>query len=760
LTSSTGNVERPFTSVSAKSVGRRRLRCQLDELTEARRRRTLIRSGAALLLHCNKITLLLLLCGCLVGCAGEHGDPAAARQALGAVEPGAWSQPLVLGPPPRRAAASLVWDPIDQQALLFGGTDPSGATYYNDLWTAGSLLTWSLTCLGPCAGSPSPRAYHAAAWDVTRRVMVIYGGADATANSPVQTQTWEWSRTAWQQRTPLHTPGPRAQATMAWDPVRGHVILFGGGKLLGLGDTWQWDGSDWTQIATAGPSPRMEARAITDGNNRVLLFGGEQLLAPAPYNDTWQWNGTAWTQLCTAAACAASAPPPRSGAAFAFDPIRNRAVVFGGGLNAAISDDSTYEWDGSAWAVTATGGPSIRFDPAAIWYPDDRRILLFGGANSYSLEDTWEYHGRGEPCTVASSCETVACVDGVCCEQAGCGTCQTCAGLGAAGQCSAVTNADDDTCTGISTCDATGACKLKNGQGCALAADCASGFCVNGLCCNRACDKSCEVCAPAGAVGTCVTAPARTVAAACGSFLCNGTSADCPTACNSNELCASGTWCDSASGTCSTLKPLAQACNLDGECQSLHCRDGVCCDSACAGPCHFCGSGTCTLPVGADPHGDCAGDRNCSGSCDATGACLFPGAEQACDTCKVCNQSGRCNQPPRDGDDAACGASIACAALSSECRSFTDLTSHRCAEVGLCAAPNDPSTCTQFTDALDGTPCSLGVCQRGACVAAPAKKVASPSGGCSFGGPPECRAGWLGLLLAAFMLRRTKRHRR
>ena len=38
---------------------------------------------------------------------------------------------------------------------------------------------------------------------------------------------------------------------------------------------------------------------------------------------------------------------------------------------------------------------------------------------------------------------------------------------------------------------------------CTVGAQCASGFCVDGVCCDKACDGSCESCALTGKVGTC-----------------------------------------------------------------------------------------------------------------------------------------------------------------------------------------------------------------------------------------------------------------
>jgi cysteine-rich repeat protein len=66
----------------------------------------------------------------------------------------------------------------------------------------------------------------------------------------------------------------------------------------------------------------------------------------------------------------------------------------------------------------------------------------------------------GQACgSDGSQCVSGACVDGVCCESACSGTCRNCNLLGAAGVCSVVTNATDNTCQSGSHCDSGGSCR-------------------------------------------------------------------------------------------------------------------------------------------------------------------------------------------------------------------------------------------------------------------------------------------------------------
>jgi hypothetical protein len=97
----------------------------------------------------------------------------------------------------------------------------------------------------------------------------------------------------------------------------------------------------------------------------------------------------------------------------------------------------------------------------------------------------------GVACLTGGDCTSGFCVDGTCCATACGGACRRC-GTGA---CTAVTDAvDPRTCSGDRMCDGTGACLKVPGRSCRSGSDCAGGFCVDGVCCNSACDSPCQSC--------------------------------------------------------------------------------------------------------------------------------------------------------------------------------------------------------------------------------------------------------------------------
>ena len=73
--------------------------------------------------------------------------------------------------------------------------------------------------------------------------------------------------------------------------------------------------------------------------------------------------------------------------------------------------------------------------------------------------------------------------------------------------------------------------------------DCATGFWVDGVCCNEKCDGPCDVCAAslgATADGTCTLATGYRGDPSCAAYVCNGKDAECPTSCFNVDDCATG----------------------------------------------------------------------------------------------------------------------------------------------------------------------------------------------------------------------------
>jgi hypothetical protein len=132
---------------------------------------------------------------------------------------------------------------------------------------------------------------------------------------PARTIAATWDGNTWQPSNVDRAPSLRAgglldPTTLVSDPV-GHGML----ALDTAGNTWRSKGHQWSRVATASGSPRLQAMAIvTDPVHRqVIAFGGSPIslktLTSFPgTNDTWIWNGATWERR-TAPIRAANPPP-------------------------------------------------------------------------------------------------------------------------------------------------------------------------------------------------------------------------------------------------------------------------------------------------------------------------------------------------------------------------------------------------------------------------------------------------------------------
>jgi hypothetical protein len=251
----------------------------------------------------------------------------------------------------------------------------------------------------------------------------------------------------------------------------------------------------------------------------------------------------------------------------------------------------------------------------------------------------------GESCTASSECISRQCpvTDGVCCENACEGTCETCTGS-VLGMCLYVPAGMTDpmTCEAPNECDVDGNCVPPppgmpgdpcdpDGDG----SDCETGFCVDGTCCLSASCGVCRSCDQPFAGGTCQLVPGGT----------------------SDDTCPDPRACDAAGRCLAATGELCGATGFAGPtgCRSGFCADGYCCDRACTAVCEDCDvtPGTC----GPTPDGMtdtlCTSERRCFG-----GVCLrIDGA--SCTLGSEC-RSGNCV-------DNVCCATPSCPACQ-DCR--------------------------------------------------------------------------------------------
>ncbi len=296
----------------------------------------------------------------------------------------------------------MAYDSARGRVVLFGGL--SGSTRLGDIWE------WdgeSWTEQNPDAPTPSARHSHAMAYDSARRVVVLFGG-NASGR---EADTWEWDGTAWNSLGVTPAPYSRYGHSMAYDAGRGVVVLFGGydNQNERLDDTWEWNGGTWTEridLPPSRPSARAyAAMAYDEQRDVIVLFGGNQGGAEPYCGDTWEYDGNEWTHRTD------NGPSAREGAAAAYDATSGRdCVVLFGGYDSTYKQD-TWKWDGASWTQESPSNPpSSRYQHAMAYCG---KVLLFGGlVGGNENRQTYDYGEDLEPewacCFADGSCQEMA----------------------------------------------------------------------------------------------------------------------------------------------------------------------------------------------------------------------------------------------------------------------------------------------------------------------------------------------------------------
>jgi hypothetical protein len=266
---------------------------------------------------------------------------------------------------------------------------------------ASGALAQDWTPMNP-ATVPTVRTGQVMAFDLSRQQILMFGGAkDGTASGGLN-DTWTWDGTNWTQKSPVTVPPTRAHAAISFDLARGVVVMFGGrihsgpaGPTGVQNDTWEWDGTNWTQIAaTNPPAPRYSATMAYDIARGVhVLFSGVNG-SNVSFDETWEYNGTskAWTQKAPA-----HSPGGRVYAGMAYDQSRSRSVLYGGADDAfVIRPDVFWEYDGTDWtAVTPAAMPGPTQGHVQYYDSTRKRVVVQGGQTTgrgYKI-GTWEYDG-------------------------------------------------------------------------------------------------------------------------------------------------------------------------------------------------------------------------------------------------------------------------------------------------------------------------------------------------------------------------------
>jgi hypothetical protein len=212
--------------------------------------------------------------------------------------------------------------------------------------------------------------------------------------------TWEWDGTRWTERQ-IAGPGPRLHHTGAYDPKRGRLVVYGGLRptdktVRVLTDTWEYDGETWVQRDTIGVQVFVASMTFDPRRGQVVLLGVEGMTEQPGIRRTamWGWDGTRWSPITSGFGDPVLSPMPP------ITPTAAGLLLLDGGL---VQGDKalTWLWQGDTWTRAEVVPPVPQRVSHAVAYDHRRqRVVMFGGHSGFGpgrtgemFGDTWEWTG-------------------------------------------------------------------------------------------------------------------------------------------------------------------------------------------------------------------------------------------------------------------------------------------------------------------------------------------------------------------------------
>lgn len=271
--------------------------------------------------------------------------------------------------PPAEYGWASTYDPLSASVVLFGGCGYSLQTgCLNETWSYNASGGWVELDNGS-GPSPSARQGPGMAFDPVMGAVILFGG-DHLGTS--LSDTWEWKAGSWRDLTASlnGSPPARFDSAMVWDPPVDALVLYGGSQWDSA--TWEFNGT-WHQVVTPASPPATSWEGLTyDAYDGYVLLGPGQDAGFGPMNETWKFNGTNWTQLSPTLS-----PPAEQQAVLTYDSVGGYALL------TPLGTDQTWAYRAGQWfnlTPSLAVRPPPRGLPAMAMDEADGVVILFGGA--------------------------------------------------------------------------------------------------------------------------------------------------------------------------------------------------------------------------------------------------------------------------------------------------------------------------------------------------------------------------------------------
>lgn len=306
--------------------------------------------------------------------------------------------------PSPRMGSRMIFDPIDQRVLLFGGSMyEDGYTLYNDIWSYRyESNTWTEI---ETAGGPSGRFNTPMVYDPDTHRIIVFSGFWASERT-ADMYSYDIAENMWARLRPSPMPAARTDTAIVYDEKYGKIIMFSGNIHLNsiyTLDTWAYDvpTNTWEEMSPEiTPKGQYGHHFVYDSlNERVLMLGGHWSEgATHGYTDgLWQYDygSDTWTLLNDGPPL-----PSRYWHTLSYNTDNGEATVFSGspGNGEYLEDTWILDTVTETWRqVDSETSPPPRICSTAVYDPLNGVTLIFGGrTQTVYMNDIWTLDSTGQ----------------------------------------------------------------------------------------------------------------------------------------------------------------------------------------------------------------------------------------------------------------------------------------------------------------------------------------------------------------------------
>lgn len=298
--------------------------------------------------------------------------------------------------PPPRHGHRVIYDGQEDLMMLFGGLSDGAALNDTWLYSLANNTWWNVS-----TANPSGRFGHSLVYDSLNDRAILFGGSDG---NQILNDTWafDFLTRHWAELSTGLAPLPRLNHSMAFDPLSGEALLFGGkNDTEALGDTWTLNVSAdmWEKKnpSTSPPARFSHSIAVNRSTSRAVLFGGDLWRG----NELWKRKfGDGPVEFAGVPLGPANCPRKSPALSYSGTIITlNDGTGHLRALNASNGNDIWSVWMGDPWATA----PTVSFPMTEL---GDAELVAAGSSDGWlyafyvengTVYPEWDALGKSSP---------------------------------------------------------------------------------------------------------------------------------------------------------------------------------------------------------------------------------------------------------------------------------------------------------------------------------------------------------------------------